>query len=91
MRYGIKKMRRNQQHCIDFGPGIHQRPAPLLTVAEVADRLQISRSLVYTEINRGKLKARRIGTCIRLDQGDVMEYLRQATISPDHMDGGRAG
>jgi excisionase family DNA binding protein len=86
--YGMRAMAANQRHTIEMGPGIQQQPASLLTVTQVATRLGISRSLVYAEIGRGKLKANRIGTCIRLEQDDVSEYLRQAAILPSSINGG---
>ncbi len=47
----------------------------LLTVRQVSEQLNVSRSLVYAEIDRGRLPARRIGTCWRVYSGDLHEYL----------------
>ena len=54
----------------------------VLTVDEVAVFLRVNRKLVYTEIKRGKLHARKIGRIYRIHRDDVLNYLRQGR-SPD--------
>lgn len=49
--------------------------ARMRTAAEVAELLGVSRSTVIREIERGRLRASRVGTQIRLSDDDVREYL----------------
>lgn len=55
----------------------------LLTVKQVALQLSVSRSLVYSEIARGRLPAQRVGTCWRIYAGDVHGYLQGRVWSPE--------
>ena len=65
--------------------------ATLLTVAEVAARLRISRQMVYRAIEGGRLRAYRIGGAygpLRIPSRSVLEFARPATevraARPDH-------
>jgi excisionase family DNA binding protein len=50
----------------------------MLTIAEVAQRLQISVSLVYREIHAGRLRCHRFGRrCYRVAPEDLEVYLRE--------------
>lgn len=58
-------------------------PAPLLTVLQVAERLQVSHDTVVREIKRGALGAVQIGARYRIDPADLAAYLQAArTDSP---------
>ncbi len=51
---------------------------PLLTVGEVAERLNASRSFVYQLVESGRLVAHRIGTgrgAIRVSEEDLASFL----------------
>ncbi|WP_407652641.1 helix-turn-helix domain-containing protein [Aporhodopirellula aestuarii] len=55
------------------------RRTSVLTVEQVASQLRVSRSLVYSLIEAGKLKCHRIGIgrgTIRLSQADLESFLR---------------
>lgn len=57
-------------------------PAPLLTVAEVADYLRVSEMTVYRLITRGALVARRIGRSWRVRPADLEAFLEgSATVT----------
>ncbi len=60
-------------------PGITR----LLTVAEVATVMRVSRMTVYRLIRRGQLKAIRVGRNYRVREDDLNEYLEaQAVANP---------
>mgnify|MGYP003282932070 CR=1 FL=1 len=48
----------------------------LLSVAEVAERLQVSQSLVYKMIERRQIPSIRVGRCVRVDSRALEETLR---------------
>lgn len=53
-------------------------PTPLLTVQEVADRLQLSSSAVYRLVESGRLACHRLGSgrgVIRVSEEDLRRYL----------------
>ena len=67
-------------------PGDPGDTAKLLTVREVAERLQVSLSLVYTLIESKKLACHRIGTgrgAIRVHRDDLDRYLRECRVESD--------
>jgi excisionase family DNA binding protein len=45
---------------------VHEHPAPLLTVREVAARLRVSRATVYRLVQTGALPALRVSNSIRV-------------------------
>jgi excisionase family DNA binding protein len=47
----------------------------LLTVPEVARLLRVGANTVYREIQKGRLKASRVGRLIRVQSSDVQKYL----------------
>jgi excisionase family DNA binding protein len=47
-----------------------------LTVQEVADRLRLSESMIYKEINAGRLPHYRFGARVRITEGGLDEYVR---------------
>ena len=49
----------------------------LLTVAEVASILRISRSFVYQLIGRGVFPCVRIGRSVRIRPKDIQQYISQ--------------
>lgn len=58
-------------------PGITR----LLTVAEVANVMRVSRMTVYRLIRRGQLKAIRVGRNYRVREDDLNEYLEAQAVS----------
>ncbi len=54
----------------------------LLTAAEVARILQISRSMVYYLVRRGDLPSVKIGRLRRIHRDDVQEYFRRHSGPP---------
>ncbi len=54
----------------------------LLTAAQVARILQISRSMVYYLVRRGDLPSAKIGRLRRIHRDDVQEYLRRHSGPP---------
>ena len=54
----------------------------LLTVAEVANVIRVSRMTVYRLIRRGQLKAIRVGRNYRVRSEDLNDYL-EAQAVPD--------
>jgi excisionase family DNA binding protein len=58
-----------------------------MSVAQVAERWGCSRQYIYNLINRGTLPAFRIGSLIRLREGDVTQYedlqLQAAPVAPE--------
>ena len=51
------------------------KPAPLLTVRQVADRLQVSRACVYRQVEVGGLGHTRVGNALRISEVDLAAYL----------------
>lgn len=51
-------------------------PPLLLTVAEVAHRLRLSRSTVYVLISRGQLRSVKQGAARRVPAAALLEYVR---------------
>jgi excisionase family DNA binding protein len=47
----------------------------VLTVAEVAERLNLSQSKVYELVERGELPHHRFGGAIRISEQQIAEYL----------------
>ncbi len=52
-----------------------QERVPLLKAAEVADILNISRSLVYRLIHTGEIPSIRINQAVRIHQDDLNSYI----------------
>lgn len=55
----------------------------LLTVAEVAGVMRVSRMTVYRLIRRGQLKAIRVGRNYRVREEDLKAYLESSAVSGD--------
>ena len=49
----------------------------MLTVFEVAQRLGVSRGLVYKLINRGDMECHRVGSVIRVAESQLQGYLER--------------
>lgn len=49
----------------------------LLTVATVAERLQISEKTVRRWIDAGDLRSHRLGRCLRISEADLQEFVDQ--------------
>lgn len=60
-------------------PGISR----LLTVAEVASVMRVSRMTVYRLIRRGQLKAIRVGRNYRVREEDLGAYLESAAVTDE--------
>ncbi|MFB9382043.1 helix-turn-helix domain-containing protein [Pseudonocardia petroleophila] len=52
--------------------------APFLTVAEVADRMRVSKMTVYRLVHSGELPAVRFGRSFRVQRSAVEELIREA-------------
>jgi excisionase family DNA binding protein len=50
----------------------------LFRVNDVCARLAMSRSAVYREISAGHLKAIRIGSSLRISEGEIVRFVAQA-------------
>jgi excisionase family DNA binding protein len=53
----------------------------LLTVAEVANVIRVSRMTVYRLIRRGQLKAIRVGRNYRVREDDLNAYLESQAVT----------
>lgn len=51
----------------------------LLTVREVAELLRVNRNYIYNLINKGELKAVRIGS-IKVKKTDLEEYVKSKEV-----------
>ena len=51
----------------------------MLTVAQLAERWNVSERLVYKLVSSGKLKCHRIGTAIRFAEEQVTAYMNRRT------------
>jgi excisionase family DNA binding protein len=51
----------------------------LLRIEDVADRLAVSRAMVFKLVAQGDLPSVRIGRAVRIRPGAVEEYIAQAT------------
>ncbi len=49
----------------------------LLTIKNVAERLQISLSMAYALVQRGELPSYQIGSCRRVSEQDLNDFLGQ--------------
>ena len=49
----------------------------MLTPAEVADILKISRAMAYTLLQRCEIPSKRIGTLVRVKRSDLERYLNE--------------
>lgn len=49
---------------------------PLMTVAQVAERLTMSERHVWREIHAGRLAAKRVGRMVRVEPAELDRYLR---------------
>lgn len=54
----------------------------LLTAQDVADYLNISRSLVYEMIKRRELPSVRMGRSVRVRYEDLMEFIQAHLVQP---------
>ena len=54
----------------------------MLTVKEVAERLQVSKGAVYKAIATGRLGHHRIGACIRVSESQLQQFLETARVEP---------
>ena len=57
-----------------------QEGVPLLKATEVADILNISRSLVYRLIHTGEIPSIRINQAVRVHQDDLYSYIESNRI-----------
>ena len=54
----------------------------MLTAAEVADLMRVSKMTVYRLIKAGELPAVRVGKSYRIFESDLDAYLESRTIGP---------
>ena len=54
---------------------------PMLTPAEVADRLRVSVGWVYDRVKAGELRAHQLGKYLRIRQGDVEAFVDARRVS----------
>ena len=59
----------------------HEREINLLKATEVAERLNISRSLVYQLIQAGEIPTIRIGRAVRVLPEDLEEYINRCRVA----------
>ena len=62
-----------------------KRP-PLLTAKQVAERLSVPVSWVYTKARRREIPAVKVGRYWRFDEDVVLEYLARDPIDPADLD-----
>ena len=60
----------------DAPPAREKREAPLLTVAEVAQRLKVDKQTVYKQ--QRQLGAQKVGRAIRIPESGVARYLARS-------------
>ncbi|QDV75563.1 helix-turn-helix domain-containing protein [Botrimarina mediterranea] len=58
----------------------HENSDGMLTIQQVAERLNVSARLVYKLASTGALKAYRIGGAIRITTAQLTEYLGQCEL-----------
>ena len=51
--------------------------AGLLTIAEVASLMRVSKMTVYRQVHAGELRAVRVGRSFRVSKADLDDYLKQ--------------
>ncbi len=56
-----------------------ENPNPLLNAEEVAQHLQVSIALAYRLIQRGQIRAVRIGRLVRVRKHDLERFIEQQT------------
>uniref|UniRef100_A0A6M3KTE2 Putative DNA binding, helix-turn-helix domain containing protein n=1 Tax=viral metagenome TaxID=1070528 RepID=A0A6M3KTE2_9ZZZZ len=49
----------------------------MLTVKEIAEKLQVHEQTVYRWINRGELKAQRVGGLLRITEEAYQEFINK--------------
>jgi excisionase family DNA binding protein len=97
IRHGASMVRgRNRAHhetleCIGapIDNGAVLAPAPVLTVKQVAARLQLSTAVVYRLAETGALGHVRIGNVIRVTEADLAAFLARAATGTPQPKGGR--
>ena len=57
---------------------LHVVPPSLLTVREVAERLQVCRATVYTLVDRGELPHSRVMNSIRVAPDDLAAFVAKS-------------
>jgi excisionase family DNA binding protein len=63
-------------------PTVQGPPAPLLTVRDVAARLQVSTTTVYRLRASGQIAVMKVGAALRFRAEDVEAYERRQTVTP---------
>ena len=53
---------------------------PLLKIDDVARRLNVSRATTYRLLNRGELRAVRVGGQLRVDPAELEQWLRTSRL-----------
>jgi excisionase family DNA binding protein len=70
--------RRDGIGAVPSGAEAERSSMPFLTVAEVADRMRVSKMTVYRLVHSGELPAVRFGRSFRVQRGAVEELIRAA-------------
>jgi predicted DNA-binding transcriptional regulator AlpA len=55
-----------------------QESKAFYSIPDLIDRWSISRSTIYNEIRRGKLRRRHVASLVRFALADVLEYEKKA-------------
>ena len=58
--------------------------APLLSIAEADEQLSVSRATVYRLIGAGQLPALHVGRSLRIDPGELRDWLFGGDNREDH-------
>jgi excisionase family DNA binding protein len=66
----------SQSFAAHLLPGSEDTSRALLRVCDVAKHLGVSRGGVYALCARGELRHVRVMNCIRVDQRDLMDFLK---------------
>lgn len=56
----------------------------MLTVKEVASRLNVSQGAVYKAVRSGELEHHRIGISIRISEEQLTEYVEETRVRAEH-------
>ena len=58
-------------------PALFDELAEVITVAQAAKALSVSRTTIYNEIASGRLKCIRVGGCVRVTRKQMQDYVSE--------------